>query len=156
MKDPMSNCKGRSYLDRALAIHSTYSPAVYLLAEHLEQENRADEACAVLKRHVEVVPSSKSHQLLADCLARLQKDEEASDHYYAALRLDPDNQRAVEGLNNLGRSPSASKLDSSYYMSAGGDSSTFNSQGQSQSDHEQDQESDTDPWPPNSVFMPYE
>lgn len=151
----MTSCKVRSYLERALSIDPTYSTAVYLLAEYLE-ENHPDDACALLKKHAETNPTSTAHQILADYLLRHQRDDEAYEHYNAALRLDPEHQRALEGLNNIGRSLSGSKLDSSYYVSAIGDTSTFNSQAQSQSDHDQDQESDTDPWPANSEFMPYE
>lgn len=155
MRDPMTSCKVKSYLEKALSIDPSYSKAVYLLAEYLE-ESHAEDACAILKRHAESHPSSTAHQTLADYLARHQKDEDAFEHYNAALRLDPENQRAIEGLSNIGRSLSGNKLDSSYYVSAVGDSSTFNSQAQSQSDHDQDQESDTDPWPANSEFLPYE
>lgn len=146
MKDSMSSCKVRSYLEKALSIDPTYSTAVYLLAEHLE-ENNADEAYPILKNNAESNPTSTAHQVLADYLLRHQRDEEAFEHYHITLRLDPDNQRAIEGLNNIGRSPSASKVDSSYYISAIGDSSTFASQAQSQSDHDQDLESDSDAWP---------
>lgn len=59
--------------------------------------------------------------------------------------MDPNNQKATEGLNNIGRSVSTSKRDS-YYVSTG-ESSSFASQGLSASDHDPDPESDTDPWP---------
>lgn len=155
MRDPMTSCKAKSYLDRALSVDPTYSTAVYLLAEYLE-ENNAEEACAILKKHAEAHPSSTAHQILADYLSRHHRDDEAFEHYNTALRLDPDNQRAIEGLNNIGRSLPRMNLESTFYTSAVGDTSTFNSQAQSQSDHDQDQESDTDPWPSNAEFPPYE
>jgi len=75
-----------------------------------------------LSKHLEKFPTSQTHQLLADCYSRLQKDDLAFTHYSAALRLDPQNQRAIEGLNSLGRTQN--KLDSLYNcISASGESS---------------------------------
>lgn len=59
--------------------------------------------------------------------------------------MDPNNQKAIEGLNNIGRSMSNSKRDS-YYVSAG-ESSSYVSQGLSTSEHDPDAESDTEQWP---------
>lgn len=154
MKDVTSVSTGKvqSLLDRALTADPSYTPAIYLLAEHLEQEQRHEESCTILLKHVEKYPTSRTHQLLANCYARLQKDEEAFTHFNAALRLDPHNQRATEGLNGLGRSP---KLESSFYMSVTGESSSYASQGPSIPTDELD-ESDSDPWPSHSDFLSYD
>lgn len=153
MKDPVTFGRARSVLDRSLAADASYTSTISLLAENLDREQRHEEACVILQKHVEKYPSSRTHQLLADCYARLQKDDEAFTHYNAALRLDPHNQRAMEGLNTLGRSPS--KLDSSYYMSVTGESSSYTSQGQSVPSDELE-ESDSDPWQSNNDFMSYD
>lgn len=111
MKDSSTNGKVRGLLEKAIADDPSYSPAVCLFVEYLDQDQRYQEACNLLQKHVEKYPSSKMHQLLAENLSRLQKDEEAFTHYNAALRLDPHNQRAIEGMNRLAQSPN--KLDSS-------------------------------------------
>lgn len=120
--------------------------ALYMLAEFLEQEQQYEQASQLLLKHSETQkPSSRLHQLLGDCFVNLQKDDEAFHHYTIALKLDPTNQRATEGLNNIGRSLSLSKRDS-YYTCVAGETS-YASQGTNSSDHEVDPESDTDPWP---------
>lgn len=60
------------------------------------------------------------------------------------FRLDPNNQRAIEGLNNLSESLSTSKRDS--YYTARDESPTFACQASNVSDREPDAESDSDIW----------
>lgn len=154
IKDPLMTAKVRDLLDKALSADPSHLQAVWLLAELLEQDQRNEEANSILSKHVKEYPSSKTHQLLADCLVRLHKEEEAFTHYSAAIRLDPSNQRAIEGLNNIGRS---AKSDSNYYISVVGENSSFASQDPSvPSDHDVDVESDSDLWPSNSDFMNYD
>lgn len=144
----------RDLLDKALSKDPSHNPAVWLLAEHLEQDQRYDDIYNLLSAHVKEHPSSRTHQMLADCLVRLFKEEEALTHYSSAIRLDPCNQRALEGLNAIGRS---GKLDSTYYMSVGGEGSSYASQGPSvPSDHDLDVESDPDLWTGNNDFMSYD
>lgn len=149
LKDPMNAVQVRNILELAITNDPNYTHGVCMLAEQLEHEQSYDEAIALLKRHVEVKSSSKVHQMLADCYRRLQKDDDALEHYHIALRLDSQNQRALEGINNIGRSPPSNKMDSSYYMSMGGESTTYTSQAPTGSDHEADADSDTDQWPNN-------
>lgn len=132
-------------LEKAIVTDPTYTPAVLLLAEQYEQEQQYEEASQLLLKHAETKPSSVVHQMIGDNFVRLQKEEDAFNHYCIALSLDPDNQKASDGLNSIGRSTSVSKRDS-YYMSAG-ESSSYVSQGLSTSDHDQDAESDTEQWP---------
>ncbi|XP_022918130.2 anaphase-promoting complex subunit 7 [Onthophagus taurus] len=154
-KNPnMTSMRVRDLLDKALNKDPTYHPAVWLLAEHLEQEQRHEEACSVLTAHVAEYPSSRTHQMLADCFLRLSKEDEAVSHYSAAIRLDPCNQRALDGLNSIGR---GGKLDANYYMSVGGESSYTPSQGPSvPSDQDLDGESEPDLWANNGDFMNYD
>lgn len=134
----------RRTLEKAVSHDKTSSTnALFMLVEFLEGEQQYDQASQLLLKHLETQkPSSRLHQLLGDCFVNLQKDDEAFDHYNLALNLDPTNQRATEGLNNIGRSLSLSKRDS-YYTCVGGETS-YNSQGTNSSDHEVDPESDTD------------
>lgn len=165
MKDPITSSKViKRLLAKAIATDLTHTPAVVLLAEQYEQEQQYEEASQLLLRHVAVRPTSVVHQMIGDNFARMQKDDDAFNHYCIALRykkfldkrtflmhpfyrLDPNNQRATEGLNNIGRSMSMclNKRDS-YYVSTG-ESSSYVSQGLSASDHDPDPESDTEQWP---------
>lgn len=52
-----------------------------------------------------------------DVLILLHKEEEAFEHYSIALRIDPTNQRAHEGINSMGRQDQlAEKLNGSFYV----------------------------------------
>ncbi|KAJ8920240.1 hypothetical protein NQ315_011901 [Exocentrus adspersus] len=149
LKDPMASSKTvRRTLEKAVSQDKNGSTnALCMLVEFLDQEQQYDQASQLLLKHIETLkPSSRLHQLLGDCFVNLQKDDEAFQHYTIALKLDPSNQRATEGLNNIGRSLSLGKRDS-YYTCAAGETS-YASQGTNPSDHEVDPESDTDPWPP--------
>lgn len=148
LKDSMASNKiVRKVLENAVAQDKTGSTnAICMLVEFLEQEQQFEQASQLLIKHIETFkPSSKHHQLLGDCFVNLQKDDEAFHHYTIALNLDPQNQRATEGLNNIGRNLSLSKRDS-YYSCVGGET-LYTPQGTNSSDHDVDPESDTDPWP---------
>lgn len=148
LKDPMaSNKTVRKTLERAVSQDKNGSTnALYMLVEFLESEQQFEQASQLLLKHLDTQkPSSRLHQLLGDCFVNLQKDDDALHHYTISLKLDPNNQRATEGLNNIGRSLSLSKRDSYYSCVAG--ETLYTSQGTNSSDHEVDPESDTDPWP---------
>lgn len=145
-KDPMTTVK--PFLEKALTINPAYTPAVLLLAEHLDQEENLEEEYKLLKRHAELVPSSRVHQLLGDVLMRLRREIEAFEHYTIALRIDPNNQRAQEGLNLTGRQYTA-KLKSGYYVTVvSGNSSSTDTQDIST---ERDPDA-TEGWPQNQDF----
>ncbi|KAK9687581.1 Tetratricopeptide repeat [Popillia japonica] len=153
IKEPTMTTKTRDLLEFSLIQDPSHLPAIWLLAELLEIEQKHEEAYTILSKHVKEYPNSRTHQLLADCLLKLQREEEAFNHYSQAIRLDPSNQRAVEGLNNIGRS---AKMDSSYYISVVGESSSFASQDPSVPSDDVDVESDSDIWPSNSDFMNFD
>lgn len=56
--------KVKGYLEKALVADPSYSPAVFLLAEHLEQEQRYEEEYTLLKKYSEIITSARIHQLL--------------------------------------------------------------------------------------------
>ncbi|XP_039290705.1 anaphase-promoting complex subunit 7 isoform X4 [Nilaparvata lugens] len=101
MKDPITICKAKLLLEKALSQDSNYLPAVYLLAEIYEELLNLEGAIKLLEKIVKSTPTSKLHQMLGDLLAKINEEAKAFDHYYSALSLDPNNQRAVEGLNRL-------------------------------------------------------
>ncbi|CAH1170860.1 unnamed protein product [Phaedon cochleariae] len=157
LKDPMASSKTvRRTLEKAVSLDKTGSTdALHMLVEFLEGEQQYEQASQLLLKHISTQkPSSRLHQMLGDCFVNLQKDDEAFHHYTVALKLDPANQRANEGLNNIGRSLSLSKRDS-YYTCVAGETS-YISQGTNSSDHEVDPESDTDPWPANGDIESFE
>nr|XP_023020055.1 anaphase-promoting complex subunit 7 [Leptinotarsa decemlineata] len=151
LKDTIASSKTvRRTLEKAVALDKNGSTnALYMLVEFLMGEQQYEQASQLLLKHIESLkPSSRLHQLLGDCFVNLQKDDDAFHHYTVAQKLDPTNQRANEGLNNIGRSLSLSKRES-YYTCVAGETS-YTSQGTNSSDHEADPESDTDAWPANA------
>lgn len=73
-------------LEKAITADPTHTPAVILLAEQYEQEQQYEEATQLLLRHTNVKPTSTVHQMIGDNFARLQKDDDAFNHYCIALR----------------------------------------------------------------------
>lgn len=143
----------KKYLEKAVTKDKNGSTnALTTLVEFLQQESQYEQATQLLLKHIEHQPTSRHHQLLGDCYVNLQKDNEAFDHYMIALRLDPNNQRATEGLNNIGRTMAQSKQESYYSC---GDIS-YGSQVSTCSDHEADPESDTDPWPAEDALVNFD
>lgn len=151
LKDPMTSGKTvRKILENAMNQDKTFSTqAVCMLGEFLQQEQQYEQAVVLLTKYLTINPSSRLHQLLGDCYINLQKDEDAYQHYTTALRLDPNNQRASEGLNNIG-SCSLSRKES-YYTCVG--ETSYTSPGASASDDDIFIPNDTDPWPNNNSFQ---
>lgn len=87
MKDPITSPKViKRLLEKALTADPMHTPAVTLLAELHEQEQQYEEASQLLLRHAATKPSSVVHQMIGDNFARLQRDDEAFNHYCIALR----------------------------------------------------------------------
>lgn len=101
MKDPVNNSKAKSLLEKALDQNDTYLPAVYLLAQVYEEETSLEPAINLLQKQVNRNPTAKLHQMLGDLYARSSDDEKAFYHYHTALRLEPNNHKANDGLNRL-------------------------------------------------------
>ncbi|KAL3268925.1 hypothetical protein HHI36_008012 [Cryptolaemus montrouzieri] len=148
LKDPVGNSKNiKKVLEKAITHDKEASTtAVILLVLFLQQESQFEQAKHLLLKQIENHPSSRLYQLLGDCYTNLSKNEEAFDSFNTALRLDPYNQRAIEGLNLIGPNPGNSKRDS--YYTCVGDSCP--SQSTLASDHDIDALSDSDIWPNNS------
>lgn len=88
MKDPINSSKVKRLLENAITADSTYTTAVVLLAEHLEQEQQYEEAVQLLLKHAAVKPTSAVHQMIGDNFARLQKEEDAFNHYSIAFEVE--------------------------------------------------------------------
>ncbi|VEN50938.1 unnamed protein product [Callosobruchus maculatus] len=152
LKDPMASSKTlRKTLEKAVSLDKNgLTTALPMLAEYIMSDQQYEQAVELIQKHIDSHrPTSKLHLLLADCFVALRKDEDAFTHYNLALKLDPNNQKATEGLNNIGTSMSVSKIDSYYSSMFDGTSyQTPSSTAKNNlSDHEADPESDTDAWP---------
>ncbi|KAK7584052.1 hypothetical protein V9T40_005015 [Parthenolecanium corni] len=101
MKEPTNSTKAKALLEKALNQNDTYLPAVYLLAQVYEEENSIEPAINLLLKQINKNPTAKLHQMLADLFARSGEDEKACAHYHVALRLEPNNHKANDGLNRL-------------------------------------------------------
>lgn len=85
-KVPLNSAKVIRLLQKAVTADLGYAPAVFLLAEQFDQEQRYDEARELLLRHASVNPSSRVHQMIGDYYAKLVEDTEAFNHYCIALK----------------------------------------------------------------------
>ena len=98
--------RAKSMLEKALASDPAHLPAVYLLAEILEQESiqpwcqcpkglvknsfysldllqemSTDKAIELLRRQLKTHSTARLHQMLADLLAKTHDEEQALEHY---------------------------------------------------------------------------
>lgn len=85
----------------------------------------------------------------------LQREDEAFEHYSTALRIDPNNQRAQEGISNMGRHAQfPGKINGAYYVTVVDGSSSYVVEARDITP-ERDHDS-LDAWPSNQDFMNYE
>ncbi|XP_030761563.1 anaphase-promoting complex subunit 7 [Sitophilus oryzae] len=138
LKESMPNGKNiRRILEKAVTQDKEgTSEALSMLVEFLEMELQHEHAVKILLKALETQkPTSKHYQLLGDCYVYLQNTDEAFKAYTTALKLDPYNQKASDGLGNIGGNTS---------------NPSYSSRKMANSDNEGDAESDTDVWPGSS------
>lgn len=115
-------------LEKAIVIDPQYTDAFIKLAQQLEQEQQYEEAAQLLIKHSDLKPSSIIYQMIADNLSRLpNKEDEIFNYYSIALRLNPNNQKAIDGINNIGN-PNKRGDNNSYNLSTtstAGESSSY-------------------------------
>ncbi|CAL8101568.1 unnamed protein product [Orchesella dallaii] len=101
-KDPLTWPKAKSYLEKALSIESTYLPAVFMLTEILEHEASYTAAIELLEGQIEHrVNPAQVHVRLAQLYIKKNDEDKAADHFQLALKLDPSNRDARDGLNRI-------------------------------------------------------
>ncbi|XP_021945689.1 anaphase-promoting complex subunit 7 isoform X1 [Folsomia candida] len=101
-KDPLNFSKAKSYLDKALQLDKRHLPAVLTLTEILEEECHYDIAVQKLQEYADGgTTGSQVHLRMAHLLSKMSSDDKAADHFTIALKLDPSNRDAREGLNRL-------------------------------------------------------
>ncbi|XP_014664245.1 PREDICTED: anaphase-promoting complex subunit 7-like [Priapulus caudatus] len=98
-KDPLTRDKAKSCLEKALKQDPYYTEAVCLMADIHASDQQLDKAISLIRMQL-VVESSSSrlHQMFGDFLSRNGEHQEALDQFHIALRLDPSNGKAQEGV----------------------------------------------------------
>ncbi|XP_003740724.1 anaphase-promoting complex subunit 7 [Galendromus occidentalis] len=91
--------KARSYLERVLAHDPGYLPAIYDLAEILDQTRNYQGGVQLLSEKLQLVGSTlRLHQMYAEFLHKTNEPEQALFHYGIALNLDPGNAQVKKGI----------------------------------------------------------
>jgi len=97
-KDTATIEKAKSCLEKAIKLDPTYLDAVYTLVGILRTQQQYDAAISLLEEQINLNPTSRLHQLLAEFLRRKKDHQAAFDHFAIALRLDPSNSKATSGM----------------------------------------------------------
>jgi anaphase-promoting complex subunit 7 len=87
LKDVSNKYKAKPLLSRALELNENYLPAVFMLAELLQDESDSAGAIKLLKKQISVQPNCKLHSMLGDILINCDKDHTgALENYTIALK----------------------------------------------------------------------
>uniref|UniRef100_A0A1I8Q2R2 Anaphase-promoting complex subunit 7 n=1 Tax=Stomoxys calcitrans TaxID=35570 RepID=A0A1I8Q2R2_STOCA len=100
---PNAKKSAKKVVGKALEIDEHYAPAVALMAELCHSEGETQEAIALLKKQVIVYPHYKLFTMLGDILAHEKDLNGALEYYTTALSNEPTYQRALDGVNALGK-----------------------------------------------------
>ncbi|XP_026467959.1 anaphase-promoting complex subunit 7 isoform X2 [Ctenocephalides felis] len=125
MKDANNLGKAKTILEKVLKINETHTPAVLLMVDILEQQHRNYSVVQLLHRQLAIQPSAKLYQVLGDFLARpgITHDlDGALTAYTKALTLEPNNQKAQEGINKLDQRENDASYDHLLANNESGDS----------------------------------
>lgn len=112
-KEPVNMSKAMPYLEKAMKLDANNLEPVYLMAEILKHFHNYDKGVALLKTYLQHHSTCRLHQLLADFLTHTGEHQEAMDQFTKALRLDPSNTRAREGIERVEKQ-SDMGMDGSY------------------------------------------
>lgn len=93
----------KKVVSKALEIDEHYAPAVALMAELCHAEGETQEAITLLKKQVVNYPHFKLFTMLGDILAAEKDLNGALEYYTIALSMEPTYQRALDGVNALGK-----------------------------------------------------
>ncbi|XP_041455761.1 anaphase-promoting complex subunit 7-like [Lytechinus variegatus] len=103
-RDRPSMDKAKSLLDKTLFQDPNYLPAIYLMVDILNQEQKYADAISLIRKQLEQQSTSQLHQMLGDCLALNSEPQEALDQYSIALSMDPSNDKAMQGMHKVEKS----------------------------------------------------
>uniref|UniRef100_A0A1L8DX41 Putative anaphase-promoting complex apc subunit 7 n=1 Tax=Nyssomyia neivai TaxID=330878 RepID=A0A1L8DX41_9DIPT len=114
VRDVMVKFQAKSMLEKALELDENYLPAVFMIAELMQEEGDSAGAIKLLKKQANVQPNSKVHSMLGDILVAEKDQSSALENYTIALSLDPSNRKAITGLLAMGQPTGNTKIDNSY------------------------------------------
>ncbi|XP_059610546.1 anaphase-promoting complex subunit 7 [Phlebotomus argentipes] len=114
VRDVMVKFQATSMLEKALELDENYLPAVFMMAELLQEEGESAAAIALLKRQADVQPNSKVHCMLGDILGAQKDYSGALENYTVALSLDPANRKAITSLMAMGHPTGNTKIENAY------------------------------------------
>ncbi|XP_064424254.1 anaphase-promoting complex subunit 7 isoform X2 [Latimeria chalumnae] len=101
LKDPVTQEKAKTLLDKALAQRPDYIKAVVKKAEILSREQKYEEGIALLRNTLVNQSDCVLHQMLGDFLVAVGEYQEAMDQYSIALSLDPNDKKSLEGMRKM-------------------------------------------------------
>lgn len=86
LADPSSRQRAKLILERAIELDKYYLPAIYLLAElHVRMDN-TEGAITLLKRTLEVQPTSRLFAMLGDTYVNISESMKAVECYTKAIK----------------------------------------------------------------------
>jgi len=101
-------------LERATKLEPRFDQAHYELATALDESGQYEKALDSFTRAASLRPSAPAWQGVGNCLARLQRGEEAVQAFLSALQLEPGNGDAAYNLAlvqaSIGRAPQALEI----------------------------------------------
>ncbi|XP_072163719.1 anaphase-promoting complex subunit 7-like [Diadema setosum] len=100
-RDRLSMEKARTMLEKVLQQDPNYLPAIYLTVEILNEEQKYPGAIQLLRKQLEQQSTSQLHQMLGDCLSLNNEPQEALDQYSISLSMDPENDKALQGMQKV-------------------------------------------------------
>lgn len=81
LTDPVMKSKAKPFLQKALDLNKNYLPAVLLLVDMLREEDDIAGALKLLKRMIDVQPSTSLYTILGD-ICNSERDTAQALHYY--------------------------------------------------------------------------
>lgn len=81
LTDPVMKLKAKPFLQKALDLNKNYLPAVLLLVDMLREEDDTAGALKLLKRIIDVQPSTSLYTILGD-VCNSERDTAQALHYY--------------------------------------------------------------------------
>lgn len=91
----------KALLWRIHKMDESYLPAIDSLVDLLVKEKEYHEAVHILKQQLAVQPNTRMATKMGDLSMVLGEHSEALNFYNMAVRLDPNNQKAINALNNM-------------------------------------------------------
>ncbi|XP_052798853.1 anaphase-promoting complex subunit 7-like [Mya arenaria] len=100
-KEPTAVAKAKPYLEKAMKLDPSNLLPVYVMADILKQEKKFDNGVDLVRSYLVNQSTCKLHLLLADFLRLTGDHQEALDQYSKALGLDPTNELARQGIEQV-------------------------------------------------------